>query len=135
MIAVAHKGHAIHMLNAQPQSGSSSGDNAATTTTTSDNAITAASQLMMDEWYWGQTRNLHAHLRGLREMIRLRGGLKNLGMSGLVSKLAVAYVPPFPFCTTSFLILICNLADPNLPGSCISPPFRALTWPLPSRLK
>lgn len=93
MVAVTHKGRAIDMLNAQLQGGSSgSGDGGHTPTSTSDDAITAVVQLVMDEWYWGQTQNLHAHLSGLREMVRLRGGLRNLGMNGLVSKLAMAYV-------------------------------------------
>ncbi|KAL1906185.1 hypothetical protein Sste5344_008021 [Sporothrix stenoceras] len=91
MVAVTHKGRAIDMLNAQLQGGSStSGDGGPASTSTSDDAITAVIQLVMDEWYWGQTQNLHAHLRGLREMIRLRGGLQNLGMNGLVRKLAMA---------------------------------------------
>lgn len=93
MVAVAHKGRAIDMLDTQLHGGSAaSGEGGPAPTSTSDDAITAVIQLVMDEWYWGQTQNLHAHLRGLREMIRLRGGLRNLGMDGLVSKLAMAYV-------------------------------------------
>jgi hypothetical protein len=56
---------------------------------TNDEAITGVMQLILDEWYWGETNNLRAHLRGLREMIRIRGGFRHLGMNGLVSKLAI----------------------------------------------
>ena len=80
MVAMAHKGQAIRMLNDHLRSKSS----------TSDEAITAVIQLILDEWYWGETGDLRAHLRGLREMIRLRGGLRNLGMHGMISKLALA---------------------------------------------
>ena len=80
MVAMAHKGQAIRLLNEHLRSKAS----------TSDEAITAVIQLIMDEWYWGETGDLRAHLRGLREMIRLRGGLRNLGMNGMISKLAVA---------------------------------------------
>ncbi len=104
MVAVAHKSRAIQMLNAHLRkagsakkgSSPSTSPSASASTSTStpspptDDAITAVIQLVMDEWYWGQTESLHTHLRGLRDMIRLRGGLKNLGMNGLISKLAVA---------------------------------------------
>ncbi|CAK7200859.1 hypothetical protein SEUCBS139899_003558 [Sporothrix eucalyptigena] len=91
MVAVTHKGRAIDMLNAQLQGSRrhAFGEDDTRSVPTSDDAITAIIQLVMDEWYWGQTRNLHTHLRGLREMIRLRGGLRNLGMNGLISKLAM----------------------------------------------
>ncbi|KAL8418761.1 hypothetical protein RB594_002101 [Gaeumannomyces avenae] len=92
---MAHKGQAIRMLNELLRSSRSS---------TSDEAITAVLQLILDEWYWGETSDLRAHLRGLREMIRLRGGIRCLGMNGLVGKLAIVAdvaialsfeVPPF----------------------------------------
>ena len=79
-VAMSHKGQAIRMLNDHLRSKSS----------TSDEAITAVIQLIMDEWYWGDTGDLRAHLRGLREMIRLRGGLRSLGLNGMVAKLAVS---------------------------------------------
>jgi len=83
MVAMAHKGRAIGMLNAHLRSDSRSN-------AVGDDAITAVIQMIMDEWYWGETGDLRAHLRGLREMIRLRGGLGNLGMNGMISKLAMA---------------------------------------------
>ncbi|QBZ56939.1 hypothetical protein PoMZ_01857 [Pyricularia oryzae] len=80
-VAMAHKGLAIRMLNELLRS---------TTDSTSDEAIAAVIQMILNEWYWGDSTNdLQAHLRGVREMIRLRGGIQNLGMDGLVGKLAV----------------------------------------------
>ncbi|TLD13953.1 uncharacterized protein PgNI_03468 [Pyricularia grisea] len=80
-VAIAHKGLAIRMLNELLRS---------PTDSTSDEAIAAVIQMILNEWYWGDSSNdLQAHLRGLREMIRLRGGIQNLGMDGLVGKLAV----------------------------------------------
>jgi hypothetical protein len=79
-VAMAHKGQAIRMLN----------DHLRSSKSTSDEAIIGVLQLILDEWYWGETHDLQAHLRGLREMIRLRGGFRNLGMHGLLTKLAIA---------------------------------------------
>ncbi|TLS28232.1 hypothetical protein PpBr36_01535 [Pyricularia pennisetigena] len=80
-VAMAHKGLAIRMLNELLRSTSDS---------TSDEAIAAVVQMILGEWYWGDSSNdLQAHLRGLREMIRLRGGIHNLGMEGFVGKLVV----------------------------------------------
>jgi hypothetical protein len=83
MAVVAQKGRAIHMLNehlrSQPMQ-------------TSDAAVAGVVQLIVDEWYWGETADLNAHLRGLREMIRLRGGFHNLGMHGLLAKLVIRCV-------------------------------------------
>jgi hypothetical protein len=76
---MAHKGQAISLLNEHLGSGNSS----------SDEAIAGIIQLILDEWYWGETGDLRAHLRGLREMIRMRGGFRNLGLYGLISKLAI----------------------------------------------
>ena len=78
-VAMAHKGHAIQMLNEHIQSAS----------VPSDEGITGVVQLIVDEWYWGDPNHLHTHLRGLREMIKLRGGFQTLGLHGLISKLAI----------------------------------------------
>lgn len=76
---IALKGQAIHTLNHHLRSDG----------TVSDEAISAVTQLISNEWYFGETQDLQAHLRGLREMIRLRGGYDNLGMRGLVAKVAL----------------------------------------------
>ncbi|CAI4215701.1 unnamed protein product [Parascedosporium putredinis] len=61
---MAHKGKAIAMLNGQLRSHNYQ---------TSDAVIAGVVQLIVDEWYWGDTDDLRAHMRGLREMIRIRG--------------------------------------------------------------
>ncbi|KAM7199505.1 oleate activated transcription factor 3 [Naviculisporaceae sp. PSN 640] len=78
-VAMAHKGHAIKLLNEHLRSRAS----------TSDEGIAGVVQLIVNEWYWGDTNDLRAHLRGLREMIKLRGGFRTLGLHGLISKLAI----------------------------------------------
>jgi hypothetical protein len=80
-IVMAHKGQAIRMLNEHLRSEFSQ---------TSDAAIAGVIQLIVDEWYWGETQDLRAHLRGLREMIRSRGGFSHLGMNGFLAKNAIA---------------------------------------------
>lgn len=55
---------------------------------TSDQSIAAVIQLILDEWYRGERRDLTAHLRGLREMTAARGGISGLGLGGLLGKLA-----------------------------------------------
>jgi len=83
LAVMAQKGKAIQMLNEHLRS---------QPLQTSDAAVAGVVQLVVDEWYWGETADLKAHLRGLREMIRLRGGLRNLGMHGLLAKLVIRYV-------------------------------------------
>lgn len=42
--------------------------------------------------YWGNTQDLpelRAHLRGLREMIRIKGGFNQMGLTGLLAKLVI----------------------------------------------
>lgn len=77
--AVAHKGHAIRLLN----------EHLKTHGSTTDEAVATVMQLMLNEWYWGNTVDLRAHLSGLREMVRLRGGFENLGLGGLLAKLVI----------------------------------------------
>lgn len=77
--AMMHKYRAIRMLNEQIQ----------TQRLTTDEAIAAVMQLMLNEWYWGNMSDLTAHLSGLKEMIRLRGGYRNLGLGGLLARLVI----------------------------------------------
>ncbi|WDK20761.1 hypothetical protein CGRA01v4_12049 [Colletotrichum graminicola] len=106
------KGRAIHMLNESLMShgadgrrhsnGQDTAETALTTMTTgssgrsehpSDAAIAGVIQLTVTEWYWGETEDdLRYHLKGLRGMIRLRGGFNQLGMNGLLAKNAIVYV-------------------------------------------
>jgi hypothetical protein len=52
-----------------------------------DAAIHGVSELVLDEWYWGATKDLHAHMKGLKTMVTMRGGFQNLGMHGFISKM------------------------------------------------
>ncbi len=79
-IAMSHKAKAIEYLNEYLSSRSS----------TIDEALAGVVHLITNEFFWGDTGDLHAHLRGLRELIKMRGGLRNLGLHGLISKLAVS---------------------------------------------
>jgi hypothetical protein len=83
MAVMAQKGRAIHMLNEHLRS---------QPLQTSDAAVAGVVQLIVDEWYWGETADLKAHLRGLRQMIQLRGGFQNLGMHGILAKLVIRCV-------------------------------------------
>ncbi|KAI1878582.1 hypothetical protein JX265_002759 [Neoarthrinium moseri] len=74
------KGQAIRMLNDRLRSEKDA---------TSDEAIAGVCQLIIDEWYWGETQDLRAHLNGMKRMIRLRGGFGNLGLEGLLSKMVI----------------------------------------------
>ena len=53
---------------------------------TTDVAILAVTEMVLDEWYWGGTQALQAHMKGLRTMVALRGGLQDLGMHGYIAK-------------------------------------------------
>ncbi|OIW35020.1 hypothetical protein CONLIGDRAFT_37949 [Coniochaeta ligniaria NRRL 30616] len=77
--AMALKGQAIHTLNAYLRSPASA----------TDEAISAVSQLILNDWYFGETRDMQAHLRGLRELVRLRGGFEEQSVNRLVSKTAL----------------------------------------------
>ncbi|KAK4230276.1 hypothetical protein QBC38DRAFT_507611 [Podospora fimiseda] len=77
--AMAYKGQAIELLNKHLHSQLS----------TSDEGVAGVIQLIIDEWHWGNQPDLEAHLRGLREMIKIRGGFRTLGLHGLISKLAI----------------------------------------------
>jgi Fungal specific transcription factor domain len=79
-IVMVQKGQVIGMLNEHLRSDSFY---------TSDGAIAAVIQLIIDEWYWGETQDLQAHLRGIRQMIKIRGGYHKLGMNGLLAKMVI----------------------------------------------
>jgi hypothetical protein len=79
LVAMSYKGESIQLLN----------DHLRSKSAPSDEAVVAVVQLILDEWCWGETDDLQAHLCGLAEMIRLRDGFRNLGLHGLISKLAI----------------------------------------------
>lgn len=81
-LAMMHKGRVYHMLNEQLQHEA---------TMTSDTSILGVAQMVIDSWYWGATADLKAHIRGLKQMIRLRGGLDKLGLHGFLSKTVIIH--------------------------------------------
>lgn len=78
--SIAIKGYTIRMLNDLLRSEHSG---------TSDEVIAGITHLLSDEWFWGARDDLQAHLRGLRELVRIRGGFNTLGLGGLLSKTAI----------------------------------------------
>ncbi|KAK4201592.1 hypothetical protein QBC40DRAFT_171071 [Triangularia verruculosa] len=95
--AMKHKGEVIELVNKHLSSQLS----------TSDESITGVIQLVLNEWHWGNDVDLRAHLTGLREMIRVRGGFRTLGLHGLISKLAI---------TADIAIALSSEAAPFLQG-------------------
>ncbi|KAM7195787.1 hypothetical protein V8F20_007357 [Naviculisporaceae sp. PSN 640] len=77
--AMRMKGAAIHTLNTHLQSEDWA----------SDEALAGVVQFVSIEWFFGEPEVVLAHLRGLREMVRLRGGFTPLGVGGLVTKVAL----------------------------------------------
>jgi hypothetical protein len=78
-MTIAHKSQAIRMLN----------ETLRTDAGTNDEGVAACTQLILNEWYWGGGTDLGAHLRGLRELIAIRGGLRSLGLHGIIAKMAI----------------------------------------------
>jgi hypothetical protein len=78
-VTMAHKSQAISMLN----------ENLWTDSCSNDETVAAHTQLILNEWYWGAGTDLRAHLRGLKEMVCLRGGFRSLGLHGLIAKMAI----------------------------------------------
>jgi hypothetical protein len=56
---------------------------------TCDEAVTAVVYFTTNEWYWGRKKNVQAHIGGLREMLRLRGGLEVVGMNVFLRKMII----------------------------------------------
>lgn len=55
----------------------------------SDEAIRAVTHLVILEWWWGNQRSLWAHMKGIREMVRLEGGLTNLSDPTVINVLTL----------------------------------------------
>jgi hypothetical protein len=89
ILAMMHKGKAYHMLNEQLRTEE---------TQVSDASILGVTQMVVDSWYWGATTDLKAHIRGLKQMIQMRGGLANLGLHGYLAKAILMFVNPFISC-------------------------------------
>lgn len=61
------KGRAIELLNAYLRRGD-----------INDEVISSVIQLLVNEWYHGEVPDMLIHLKGLREIVRIRGGINNL---------------------------------------------------------
>jgi hypothetical protein len=59
------------------------------------------------EWYWGDFETVEGHLKGLVEMVRLRGGLGMLEMHEFLKKMILMY-EPFLFSPSSKLLEVEN---------------------------
>lgn len=55
----------------------------------SNEAIAGVVYLVINEWYWSCYENVQAHMAGLREMVRLRGGLGEMGMHEFLRKMII----------------------------------------------
>lgn len=56
---------------------------------TSDEAIAGVVHLTISEWFWGKMETVQAHMKGLQEMIGIRGGLNKLNSSCILLKSVV----------------------------------------------
>lgn len=63
---------------------------------TCNEAIAAVATLVAMEWYWSDFETVEGHLKGLVEMVRLRGGLGDLEMHEFLKKMILMYVPFLP---------------------------------------
>lgn len=62
-------------------------------------AMAAVMFLITSEWYWGNHEVVENHMKGLKEMIRIRGSLDDLGMKGFLRKMVIQYVLDISFHT------------------------------------
>lgn len=58
-------------------------------TWTNDGAIEAVVKLVMVDLCYGEVQDLGVHIRGAREMVRLRGGLAALDLNGNLGKMVL----------------------------------------------
>lgn len=77
--AMKLKGAAIRTLNSHLQSEN----------WVSDEALAGVVQFVSIEWFFGGPEVVQAHLRGLRQMVRLREGFSKVGVGALVTKVAL----------------------------------------------
>ena len=129
-VTMGHKSQAITMLN----------DALWTDLSSNDVTVAAHTQLILNEWYWGGGTDLTAHVRGLREMVRLRGGFRNLGLHGLVAKMAITWVSSSS-CQQQRKLTLHALTEPTSPSRYptrphpfSSPAVRSNPWKTPKSL-
>ncbi|CAG7563700.1 unnamed protein product [Fusarium equiseti] len=73
-----YQGHVYMMLNKQLGDANAQKN---------DTLLLAVVQMISDAWYWGETTHLQTHLQGLKVMVRMRGGLGQLGLRGYLAKM------------------------------------------------
>jgi hypothetical protein len=73
-----YQGHVYMMLNKQLGDANAQKN---------DTLLLAVVQMISDAWYWGETTHLQTHLQGLKVMVRIRGGLGQLGLRGYLAKM------------------------------------------------
>jgi hypothetical protein len=73
-----YQGHVYMMLNKQLGDANAQKN---------DTLLLAVVQMISDAWYWGETTHLQTHLQGLKIMVRMRGGLGQLGLRGYLAKM------------------------------------------------
>ncbi|KAE9378250.1 hypothetical protein N431DRAFT_366674 [Stipitochalara longipes BDJ] len=79
-IALHYKVKSIELLNKMLENRNSA---------TSTEAIAAVVSLLVNEWFWLNRDIVQRHMAGLKVMIRLRGGLDELGTNGFPRKLVL----------------------------------------------
>ncbi|KAF4982618.1 hypothetical protein FZEAL_1796 [Fusarium zealandicum] len=82
ILTMMHKGKVYQMLNSQLRDDYNM---------TSDGSVLGVVQMIADSWYWGGTADLQAHISGLKQMIRIRGGLGQLGLHGYLAKMIIIH--------------------------------------------
>jgi len=125
-VTMEHKSQAINMLN----------ETLWTDFSSNDGTVAAHTQLILNEWYWGGGTDLGAHVRGLREMVRLRGGFRNLGLHGLIAKMAITWVSSSSFQRRRLTVHASTeptspLPCPTRPHPSCSPAVRSSPWKIP----
>ncbi|KAH8891632.1 hypothetical protein GQ53DRAFT_648249, partial [Thozetella sp. PMI_491] len=108
---------------------------------TSDTAVVAVAKMIFADLCYGEVEYTSMHLRGLREMIRIRGGLSSLGMGGVITQMVV--VGDFTAALTCEIPLLLEHLDisaeddgkeedqPHISSSHVTPFLAATACPFP----
>lgn len=57
--------------------------------TDSDHVIAAAAKFASYEAMYGENQSYNAHMKGLQKLINMRGGIKSLGLGGLLLRMVI----------------------------------------------
>ncbi|KAH8595239.1 hypothetical protein B0O99DRAFT_162464 [Bisporella sp. PMI_857] len=115
--AVGYKVKALTLLNEMLQNKQESMTN---------EALAGVVYFIVNEWYWSCYENVQAHIGGLIQMVRLRGGLDNLGANGFMRKMVILcdyYISctrgselSFPHMVHNTIISLPGMTSPFLPS-------------------